>query len=117
MGVEETITEGVGVGVGVGVEETVTEGVGVGVGDGEIDEDGFGATGFMSTPLFQTVFPLTFTHVNNFPLNSTLEFILRHFAPATGFLAAFAFGNIVTDAKKRTAAIDITAFLFIMASA
>ena len=114
---EETVTEGVGIGVGVGVEETVTEGVGVGVGDGEIDEDGLGVTGFMSTPLFQTVFPLTFTHVNNFPLNSTLEFILRHFAPATGFLAAFAFGSIVNDEKNRTAVIDITAFRFIRASA
>lgn len=101
----------------MGVEETVTEGVGVGVGDGEIDEDGLGVAGLMSTPLFQTVFPLTFTHVNNFPLNSTLEFILRHFAPATGVLAAFAFGGIVKDAKTRTVAIESAAVGFIRASA
>lgn len=114
---EERVTEGVGVGVGVGVEEIVAEGLGVGVGAREFDEDGLGVTGLMSTPLFQTVFPLTFTHVNSFPLNSTLEFILRHFAPATGFLAAFAFGGIVKDAKNRTVAIERAAVGFIRASA
>jgi len=118
VGVEEIVTEGVGVGVGIGETDGVTEieGVGVGVmvmsGVGEVvgvgveDDVGVGVAVLIRTPLFQTCFPFDFTQLKSFPLKTTVAFAFVHFAPATGFFAACEAGEMLRIEIKSTPASD-----------
>ena len=111
---EETVTEGVGIGTGVGEIEGSAEIDGVGMtvitGDGEAvgvgveDEVGVGVAVLIRTPLFQTCFPFDFTQVKSFPLKTTVAFALVHFAPATGFFAACEAGEMLRIEIKSTQA-------------
>jgi len=108
VGVEEIVTEGVGVGDGVGETEGATEidGVGVIVINGVGEAVGIGEEVLIRTPLFQTCFPFDFTQVKSFPLKTTVAFALVHFAPATGFFAACEAGEMLRIEIKSTPASD-----------